>query len=321
MDDTLCIGELDAVLKFKEEFKKKFTVTDLGELKKHLGIWYERKKDEQGEYFELSMSEFAKQMIKDYEEEEGPVKEASTPGFPGKTLCKQTEENPKKRGQYMSFVGRLMWYMRKITPQSCNAMRELASYMDNPGEEHWKALTRAIGYIKSNLDRKPKIRTPKELRIHSLSDSNFATNKDDRKSVSSIITTLGGMPVMIQSKTQKTVSLSSSEAELMALTLCTQESKFAQTLLEELDPKAIRPVIIYEDNTGAIFLAENQAVGGRTKHIDTRISFLRDLVEEEYLRIMYIKSQHNYADIGSKNQQVKLFKAMEKTIEEGMLLS
>ena len=128
------------------------------------------------------------------------------------------------------------------------------------------------------------------------------------------------MPLILGSKTQKMVCLSSSEAELVALTLCAQESKFAQMLLEEIDDNTQRPFIINEDNTGAIFLAENQSVGGRTKHIDTKVSFIRDLIEDNYCHLLYIKSENNYADIGSKNQSVKLFTAMEEAINEGMLL-
>ena len=58
VDDTLIIGEEEAILKFKEDFKKKFTITDLGEITKHLGVWYERKNDNEGEYFEISMTDF-----------------------------------------------------------------------------------------------------------------------------------------------------------------------------------------------------------------------------------------------------------------------
>ena len=321
VDDTLCIGETETILKFKEEFKKNFTVTDLGRLKKHLGVWYERKKDEEGEYFELSMTDFAKEMIEDYEKaNKGPIKEAASPAVPGSSLIKQKEHAPLRQKEYRSFVGRIMWYIRRMAPQCCNAMRELASFMENPGPDHWKALDRTMGYIKKRIDRKIKLRKPKELRHYSLADSNYALNTDDRKSISSMIVTFGGMPVLITSKTQKTVTLSSSEAELIALTLCAQETKFAQTLLEEMDNRTVRPVIIYEDNTGAIYLAENQVVGGRTKHIDTRVHFLRDMVEENYVRILHVRSEDNYADIGSKNQAVGLFIAMEEQIENGMLL-
>ena len=322
VDDTLVIGETQAVTEFKDKFKKLFTVTDLGEITKHLGIWYERKKDQDGEYFELLMTDFAEDLVKDYELEIGkPIKTALSPGSPGKSLTKAEEgKEPLKLDKYRSFVGRVMWYMRKLMPQCCNAMRELASHMSCPNEEHWKALTRAIGYIKNNIDRRVKIRTPKGLRIISYTDSDWAGNKDTRRSVSSFIVTMGGMPLILGSKTQRVVSLSSSEAELIALTLCAQESKFAQMLLEELDTRTQRPMLINVDNTGAIFLAENQSVGGRTKHIDTRVSFIRDLIEDEYCRLQYVKTENNYADIGSKNQTIKLFTDMEKTINEGMLL-
>ena len=56
-----------------------------------------------------------------------------------------------------------------------------------------------------------------------------------------------------------------------------------------------------EDNEGAIFLAKNQQVGMRTKHIDVKYHFIRDLVQENYLDIRYVRSEENYADVLTKN--------------------
>ena len=67
------------------------------------------------------------------------------------------------------------------------------------------------------------------------------------------------------------------------------------------------PGIIYEDNEGAIFLAKNQQVSMRTKHIDVRYHFIRDLVQEKMLNIVYVRSEENYADIMTKNVSVEIF--------------
>ena len=100
------------------------------------------------------MTDFAEQLVKDYEDFTGTkVRTFPTPAPPGKSLMKAAEgSEPLELERYRSFVGRIMWYMRRITPQCCNAMRELASHMQCPIEEHWRALNRAIGYIKNNTD-------------------------------------------------------------------------------------------------------------------------------------------------------------------------
>ena len=61
------------------------------------------------------------------------------------------------------------------------------------------------------------------------------------------------------------------------------------------------PGIIFEDNEGAIFLAKNSQVGMRTKHIDVKYHYIRDLMQNKYLEIMYVKSEDNYADLMTKN--------------------
>ena len=74
------------------------------------------------------------------------------------------------------------------------------------------------------------------------------------------------------------MTLSSTEAEYVALSACAQEVKFVSMLLGEIN-EVKKPSVIYEDNQGAIFLAKNRQVGICTKHIDIRHNFLRDMVE------------------------------------------
>jgi hypothetical protein len=90
---------------------------------------------------------------------------------------------------------------------------------------------------------------------------------------------IGGMTTNWTSNKQQTVSLSSSEAEYQALSECVQESVFTQNLVKELTGGK-KPTIIYEDNLGTIFLVKNQHVSSRTKHIDIRHHFMRDLQEK-----------------------------------------
>ena len=122
------------------------------------------------------------------------------------------------------------------------------------------------------------------IRSINLCDSNYATNSDDRKSVSGYIGTIGGMITSWQSKTQSIVTLSSTEAEYVALTLCCQESMFQLNLLRELKVNEGK-AIVYEDNVGAIFLSENEQVSGRTKHIDVRYHFIRDHIANGNLKV------------------------------------
>jgi hypothetical protein len=112
---------------------------------------------------------------------------------------------------------------------------------------------------------------------------------------------LGGMTTNWTSKKPQRVSLSSSEAEYQALSECVQEeSVFTQNLVQELTGVKT-PTIIYEDNLGTIFLVKNQQVSSRTKHMDIRHHFMRDLQEKKDLNVRFKRSQNNSADIMTKN--------------------
>lgn len=245
------------------------------------------------------------------------AKPASTPGFPGKHLPKNTGEIIKI-DEYRSIVGKLMYYMTKIAPEICNAVRELSSHMTNPGEEAWKFLERCVGYISGRKYEGLTFRAPRELTSISDCDSNYAKDENDRKSISGRINTIGGMISNWSSKKQATVSLSSTEAEYQALSECAQEAMFTQALLKEITGLQ-NTAIIYEDNLGAIYLVKNYQVSARTKHIDIRHHYVRDLRNEKKLDIRFKRSEDNSADIMTKNTQKELFEKHTKDIRTGSL--
>ena len=101
-----------------------------------------------------------------------------------------------------------------------NAVRELSSYLSCPGEEHWDGVSRVIGFLSSKLDRVLKIRKPKELRVIAYVDSDWAANKVSRKSTTGFPVTIGGALISWQTKGQPSITLSSTEAEYVAMLQC-----------------------------------------------------------------------------------------------------
>ena len=83
---------------------------------------------------------------------------------------------------------------------------------------------------------------------------------------------------------------------------------FALRLLEALGLKVELPMLLEMDNMGAVHLANNWSVGGRTRHIDVRNHFLRELKEQGLLVIRYVKGDDNDSDIFTKNTSSKVFK-------------
>jgi hypothetical protein len=111
---------------------------------------------------------------------------------------------------YRKRVGKIMFLVIKIFPEGANAARELARHFLNPGPMHWHELARYIGYLKA-MEEEIRItyRKPKELRALSFVDSNYTTDKEDRRSVSGGIHTAGWTIINWMSKMQLSVTLSS----------------------------------------------------------------------------------------------------------------
>ena len=155
------------------------------------------------------------------------------------------------------------------------------------------------------------------MRSISFVDSNYAINIEDRRSITGMINTLGGMITNWTSKAQPTVSLSSTEAEYMALASCAQETMFTNSLLTELG-SCKRPGIIKEDNTGAIFLVKNKQVSARTKHIDVRHHYVRELREKGEVEVEFVRGRENVSDGMTKNLPTPLFKEHTSSILNGL---
>ncbi len=109
--------------------------------------------------------------------------------------------------------------------------------------------------------------------------------------------TVGGCLVLWQAKNQTGVTLSSTEAEFVAMSMVATEVKFVVSLLTEMgNGPLVLPSILNEDNTGAIFMAKNTAIGQRTKHVDIRYRFVNDMILAKELWVEHIRSGENPSD-------------------------
>jgi hypothetical protein len=179
-----------------------------------------------------------------------------------------------------------------------------------------------LGYLKHHY-RPMKFRAPKELRVIAMFDSDWATDKNDRRSIASYLTTIGGTALVNwQSKKQQTVALSSCESETMAGTVCAQDVLFTMNLLEELvGDKLLKPSYIYGDNVASLFLAQNNSVSQRTKHIDIRYHFMNELVESKCFELRHVRTEENTSDINSKNTKVDIHKKMADRMYSGLVVA
>ena len=106
---------------------------------------------------------------------------------------------------------------------------------------------------------------------------------------------LNGMPVNWISKKQTTVALSSTEAEVYAMSIACTDAIHLWSFLHPLSPPAL-PIMVYCDNQGAKCIAEQGSNSVRSKWYDTRVLFLRDWFKTKALRFHYLNTQVNVSD-------------------------
>ena len=105
----------------------------------------------------------------------------------------------------------------------------------------------------------------------------------------------------------KSVVLSTTEAEYMALSEVVKELKFIVQLLQTINIEVKLPITVYVDNVGAIWLSNNRTTSDRTKSIDIRTSFVKEYQEDGKIIIKFVKSEENEADIFTKNTTNVIF--------------
>ena len=117
-----------------------------------------------------------------------------------------------------------------------------------------------------------------------------------------------GVPVSWRSKSQKSVSLSSSEAEYIALSEASKEVMFVAQLLESMQITVKYPVMVRVNNVGAIFMASNIMTTSHTKHVDIWYKYVNEYVEDGIVKIIFVKSADNDSNILTKNLSAELYK-------------
>jgi hypothetical protein len=169
-------------------------------------------------------------------------------------------EEPLEEGKqalFRSGVGSLLYLVKHSRPDIANCVRELSKVMmDRAGHNHWKSLLRAIRYCEVTKDHVIQIfNTEKEKRVklEVYCDSDYAVDKETRRSVTGYVIFMDGSPISWRSKGQKNVTLSTTEAEYVALSEATRELKFIHQILMMMGVEVVLPIRVNVDNIGAIF--------------------------------------------------------------------
>jgi hypothetical protein len=136
--------------------------------------------------------------------------------------------------------------------------------------------------------------------FYAYADSDWAADSISRRSTTGHLLFLGGAAISWVSRAQKTIALSSTEAEYMSLSDASRQLLWVHSLMNEIGIP-ITTIPLCGDNQGAIFIASNPITEKRTKHMDIRYHFIREVVDSGKVKLLFVSSEENPADMLTKN--------------------
>ncbi|KAL7153130.1 hypothetical protein ABFS83_04G144600 [Erythranthe nasuta] len=226
----------------------------------------------------------------------------------------EPEISEMKNVPYVNAVGYVMYLMDSTRPDIAYFVSYLSRYMSNLGLPHWEALKWLLRYLKGSVKIGllfSKCRTDSELCGYV--DSNFANNRDSRKSSTSYVFTLNGSCVSWKSQLQSIVVLSTTEAEYVATTKAIKEAIWLKGLLLEIGFLRNK-VVVFSDSQSSIQLCKNLVFHDRTKHIEIKFYFIRRIVDEGIIDLEKIPSEFNPSEMGTKCLPVEKFRSCLKNL-------
>ena len=208
----------------------------------------------------------------------------------------------KIRSLYMSLVGKLNYLSVVCRPDLSFVVSSSSQVLKNPSHDHWLLAKKVLRYLKGTFVLGLVFKHSECLKLVGFCDSDWGGDPNDRRSTSGYCFKISDDSSVIRwsSRKQQTVALSSTEAEYMSISLASQECVYLLSLVKSLGLDLDGPIRLQGDNHGAIKLAQNPITHNRSKHIDIRHHFVRDLVEREVIQLQYIPTDQNIADILTK---------------------
>ncbi|KAI3474406.1 hypothetical protein Pfo_029267 [Paulownia fortunei] len=276
--------------RFKESMMVEFDMSDLGMMHYFLGI--EVIQSTAGIF--ISQKKYVQEILDRFHMKDcNPV---SIPTETGMKLVRNPEGGKIDSTLYKQIVGSLI------------------RYMAFPKEMHLLAAKRIFRYLQGTSNYGIMYKKGERSDLFGFTDSDYARDPDDRKNTSGYVFMMGSGAVSWSSKKQSIVTLSTTEAEFIAAAACACQAIWLRKILKEVNFKQEAPTLIYCDNSSTIKLSKNPVLHGRSKHIDVRYHFLRDLTKDKMIDLVYCRSEDQVADIFTKSLKLDAFQKLRRLL-------
>ncbi|CAI7872841.1 unnamed protein product [Closterium sp. NIES-53] len=276
-DLVFATADTEALAHVKSELQKRHTCTDLGELTSYLGLRITR--DRAQRTINLTLSHMVQQVLQRFGFTYSSPQ--STPLPTGHSLsAPPLDESVEPSGPYPELVGCLMYLMTCTRPDLAYPLSLLARYVA-PGRHqkvHWDAAKRVLRYLCSTSGMGLVLGGRARVVLTGHADASWVDDLAMQRS-------------------------SSCEAEIYAGAMAAQELRCLTYLLTDLGEVPRSPLVLYVDNKAIIALCQEHRLEHKTKHIALRYFLARELQQRGQLRLAYVASRANTADVFTKALQ------------------
>lgn len=277
---------------FKKQLKDEFKMNDLCPSNHILGMKITRNLDGK---FTLDQSSYIKKILDKFNMSD--CKPCQTPMEVGLKLEKS--EDNDYNNNYRSIIGYLMYLAVCSRPDIAHSVCYLSQFNNCNSESHWKAAKRVLRYLKGTSGYHLSFEKG-NLELVGYTDADWGGDQSDRRSYTGYCFSLNKSIISWECRKQRTVALSSAEAEYMAISDSCKEGLFLQTFIRECTGVECS-ISLFNDNQSAQKICCNTLSHSRTKHIDIRHHFVKDLINKNVVSVSYVSTEEMVADVLTKS--------------------
>jgi transposase InsO family protein len=299
-DCTIAARPAEVVIELKEKLGTRVEVTDLGELHWLLGIEIARDRD--ARTIRLTQRQYIDDIIRRY----GCHNERPLSLPMGTNMRLSSDQSPKtpediaamRNIPYRQAIGSLMYASLATRPDITFAVTRLSKFLQNPGPAHWEAARNIFRYLKGTHTHWLVFGEHEEI-LAGWVDAD-GSQEEDRHAITGYAFLMDGGAVSWNSKQQEIIVLSTTEGEYVAATQAAKEALWLRSFTNEVFGLELAPTTLFSDNKSAIALSKDHQYHARTKHIDIRFHFIRWIIENGSIRLIYCPTEDMLADTLTK---------------------
>jgi hypothetical protein len=326
VDDILILNaSLDVINDISKDLERSIKIEEVGPVSSFLGNDISINRD--NKTIHITQKGYIQKLLNRYGiTKDNGYNPSLLPGTPGLKLQKSDiQASSPSIKDYQQQIGSLLYLALKTRVDITYNVCRLARYMANPNNTHFSELKRLWGYIMNT----PELGiiydcSGDNIGLKGYTDASWADNIDDRKSTSGYIFSLGhdgaNNPISWVSQLQKTVALSTCEAEYMGIRDALKEALYLKEMFDFLNNNlslgytASAPILL-TDNESAKRLANNPEFHKKTKHIQIAYHFNREVVTQGLVEVHWINTKEQLADVLTKILPKPQFKYLISKIQ------